>query len=96
LETTQSKITTDHVVIKRLVKQRHGFPVRIKSAFMGHSLPTIGIVYPDSADSAAFEEITWDEFFKHFDANALAFLYQEQVMEAPSHPAQVSTNFYMD
>ena len=96
LEKHPSKITTDHTVIKQLVQQKQGFPVRIKPAFIGHHLPTIGIAYPESANSIAFEKISWEEFFEYFDAHSLAFLYREQVKEEASHHSHASASFYMD
>ena len=96
MEKQLPKITTDHTFIKRLVQQKHGFPVRIKPAYIGHHLPTIGIAYPENADSAAFDRISWPEFFEHFDSHSLAFLYQEQVKEEVSYQSHASASFYMD
>ncbi|MDK4700771.1 hypothetical protein PH562_00870 [Rhizobium sp. CNPSo 4062] len=69
-----SKTTTDHETIRQWVEARDGRPSRVKSAGGNGSLLRIDFGEPEQN----FEEIGWDEFFRIFDENKLAFLYQEE------------------
>ena len=69
-----SKTTTDHETIRQWVEARDGRPSRVKSAGGNGGLLRIDFGEPEQN----FEEIGWDEFFRIFDENKLAFLYQEE------------------
>ena len=68
-----SKTTTNHDTIRRWVEQRDGHPARVKGTGEGDLL-RIDFGEPEER----LEAISWDEFFKAFDENDLAFLYQEK------------------
>jgi len=69
--------TTDHDAIRRWVEKRHGRPAKIKTRGEG------GVLRIDFGEAEEdFEEISWDEFFKIFDENGLAFLHQGKVAGA--------------
>lgn len=70
---TTSHTTTDHDTIRKWVEVRSGHPSRVKGAKEGGILR---IDFGKPEDS--LEEISWNEFFKIFDENELAFLYQEK------------------
>ncbi|TWB53413.1 hypothetical protein FBZ98_104340 [Rhizobium sp. ERR 922] len=69
-----SETTTDHETIRKWVEARDGRPSRVKSAGGNGGLLRIDFGEPEQN----FEEIGWDEFFRIFDANKLAFLHQEE------------------
>ena len=77
----ESKTTTDHDTIRRWVEERGGRPAAVKETGGGDDPGILRIEYPERGDDAALEEISWDEFFEAFEANKLAFLYQERTAD---------------
>lgn len=73
----ESITTTDHEEIRSWVEERDGHPAIVKGTEKGGSA-LLRIDYPGFSGEDRLEEITWDEFFKIFDENKLAFLYQEK------------------
>ena len=72
-----AKATTDHDTIRKWVEQRGGHPAHVKRT--GRSRNDAGLLridYPGFSGEETLEEIEWDDFFKAFDKNKLAFLYQ--------------------
>lgn len=71
-----SETTTDHDMIRKWVEARGGHPARVKGRGPG------GILRVDFGEpEESLEEISWDEFFKVFDENNLAFLYQDKTQD---------------
>ena len=75
---TESKVTTNHEEIKEWVEERGGHPARVKGTSKGKSSGLLRIDYPGFSGADTLEPITWEEFFEAFEANKLAFLYQEE------------------
>lgn len=75
----ESKTTTEHEEIKRWVEERGGGPAIVKTAPGGES-GLLRVDFPGSG-AGAFEHISWEEFFRIFEGNKLAFLYQEETKE---------------
>jgi len=73
----EAKTTTDHEEIRNWVEERDGHPAIVKGTEKGGSA-LLRIDYPGFSGEDRLEEITWDEFFKIFDENNLAFLYQDK------------------
>ncbi|WP_431323312.1 hypothetical protein [Rhizobium sp. YTU87027] len=70
---TKSTMTTDHDHIRAWAEARNGHPARVKGTTDG------GLLRIDfGAPEENLEEIPWEEFFKIFDRNKLAFLYQDK------------------
>jgi len=67
----ESKTTTDHEEIKGWAEARKGKPA-IKEK--GTAQESLTISFPGGKE----ENITWEEFFDKFEANKLAFLYQDE------------------
>lgn len=70
---SQSRTTTNHDEIRKWAEDRKGRPAVVRTKGEG------GILRIDfGAPEEAFEPIEWDEFFRIFDENDLAFLYQDE------------------
>ncbi|MGB7553818.1 MAG: hypothetical protein WBM04_05555 [Candidatus Korobacteraceae bacterium] len=75
---TKSKVTTDHEEIRRWAVGRGGTP-----ALMNHSKSAsdgdapIRVCFPVDGSHSSSDEISWEDWFRKFDAAKLAFLYQE-------------------
>lgn len=71
----ESKATIDHEEIQRWVEERGGQPARVEGTNL------LRIDYPGFSGEGTLEAIDWDEFFRLFDENNLAFLYQEETKD---------------
>lgn len=70
---SSSQTTTDHDTIKRWAEARDGHPSVVETGGPG------GILRIDfGPKEERLEPISWDEFFKVFEDNDLAFLYQDE------------------
>lgn len=76
---SKSKITTDHNKIKSWVNAREGKPAAVKTTSTENETGILRINFPGFSESANLQEISWDEFFKTFENENLAFLYQEEL-----------------
>jgi hypothetical protein len=74
----KAKTTTDHEYIKQWVEERGGHPARVKGTAVEGSSGVLLIDYPGYSGTQTLETITWDEFFKGFEQNELAFLYEDE------------------
>ena len=73
-----SKTTTDHNEIRRWVSERGGYPARVKGSNETGGSGVLRIDYPGYSGDERLETITWTEFFKGFEGNGLAFLYEDE------------------
>jgi hypothetical protein len=72
---SQATTTTDHDEIRRWAEERGGRPAVVRTA-RGRG----GILRFDFGEAdAKLEEISWEEFFRVFDDNKLAFLHQDTI-----------------
>ena len=74
----QAKTTTNHEQIKRWVEKRGGHPARVKGTEVKGSSGVLLIDYPGYSGTQTLEAVSWDEFFKSFEENELAFLYEDE------------------
>lgn len=74
----ESRVTTDPQEIRQWVEERGGRPAIVKGTGKKNSLGVLRIDYPGYSGEETLEPILWDEFFKAFEENNLAFLYQEE------------------
>jgi len=73
---SSSTTTTDHDEIRKWAEKRDGHPARVKTRGKG------GILRIDFGEpEETLEPVAWDEFFKVFDENKLAFLYQDKTQD---------------
>ncbi|MFW6325014.1 MAG: hypothetical protein ACOC0U_08130 [Desulfovibrionales bacterium] len=75
---TQTRQTTDHKEIRKWMEERGGKPAAVKQTGGGEDPGIIRVRFPEWGDDSALEDISWEEFFRKFDENNLAFLYQEE------------------
>ena len=69
---SDSTTTTDHDEIRQWVEARDGKPAVVRTSGKG------GILRIDFGEpEEELEPIGWDEFFRIFDANDIAFLHAE-------------------
>jgi hypothetical protein len=77
---SEAKKTTDHEEIRRWVEERGGRPAKVKGTEgSGDDPGVLRIDFPGVGEEDRLEEISWDEWFKKFDEENLAFLYQDEV-----------------
>lgn len=75
---TESRVTTDHEVIRKWVESRGGRPASVKRIHVKEEPGVIRVDFPGFTGAGSLEPITWKEFFEQFDGRRLAFLYQEK------------------
>ena len=76
-----SKTTTDHEEIKKWAEARGAKPSCVKSTGGSDDAGVIRLNFPGYSGEDSLEEISWDEFFKKFDASKLALIYQEKTAD---------------
>src|ERR671922_351503 len=73
------RTTTEHDEIRRWVEERGGRPAHVKRTGARAGDPGIlRIDSPGFSGEESLEPISWDEWFKAFDQNNLAFVYQDK------------------
>ncbi|MGE5436918.1 MAG: hypothetical protein ACM3O3_06785 [Syntrophothermus sp.] len=77
----EAKNTTNHDEIKKWVEERNGKPSTVKSTNKKGDAGILRINFPGYSGEDTLEEISWDEFFKKFDEEKLAFLYQDETKD---------------
>ncbi|MGZ5000603.1 MAG: hypothetical protein ACXV7F_09900 [Methylomonas sp.] len=75
---SSSKTTTNHDEIRKWAEARGGKPATVKRTESHGEAGILRIDFPGYSGSDSLEEISWEEFFKKFDENQLAFLYQDE------------------
>jgi hypothetical protein len=76
--TSKSRTTTDHEEIRRWVEAHGGRPATVRGTGDGDEPGVLTIDFPGGSGTESLEPISWDEWFRKFDSNGLAFLYQEE------------------
>jgi hypothetical protein len=78
----ESTQTTDHDKIRRWVESRGGKPATVADTTEGkETAGLLRIDLPTGASDPPLKPISWGDFFKKFDQEKLAFLYQEETSE---------------
>lgn len=73
--------TIDHDTIRKWIEARKGRPSHVKSTGSGKG-ENGGILRVDFREQDPnLEEVDWETFFKTFDENNLAFLYQDKTSD---------------
>ena len=76
---SSSKRTTNHTTIRKWVEARGGFPATVTGTEnRGEEAGLLRIDYPGYSGKDTLERIDWEAWFDKFDAEKLAFLYQDK------------------
>ena len=76
---SETRTTTDHDEIRRWVEEHGGKPAAIQGTERSGDDPgMLTIDFPGGTGQDQLEHVSWDEWFRKFDENGLAFLYQDQ------------------
>jgi hypothetical protein len=70
--------TIDHDEIRRWVEEHGGKPARVRGTENGDGAGVLRIDFPGGSGEESLEHISWDDWFRTFDENRLAFVYQEE------------------
>jgi hypothetical protein len=70
-------MTTDHDLIREWAEERGGKPTCVLGTGGGGDQGVLRIDFPGYSGAGKLKPISWNEWFKKFDANKLALLYQE-------------------
>jgi hypothetical protein len=75
----KNKITTDHEQIRSWAESRGGKPACVAGTGGKGDPGILRIMFPEApyANDENLREMSWDEWFKAFDANDLALVYEE-------------------
>jgi len=72
-----AQTTNNHDVIRRWVEARGGCPATVKTTHGKNDPGLLRIDFPGYSGEDTLERIDWPEWFKAFDDNDLAFLYDD-------------------
>ncbi|MGP1359101.1 hypothetical protein [Roseicyclus sp.] len=72
-----ARTTTDHDAIRHWAEARDGHPARVEGTGGEGGLLRIDFGEPEQR----LEPIDWDEFFRIFEENRLAFLHQDETSD---------------
>jgi hypothetical protein len=78
-----AKVTTDHQEIRKWVEARGGKPAQVKKTGRGKDPGILRIDYPGFSGQESLQPLSWDEWFRAFDAHDLAFVHQDAVKGGP-------------
>ena len=76
---SSSETTTDHDVIRKWVEARKGVPAVVAATEGKDHDGILRIEFDKDQDS--LDEVPWDDFFRTFERNKLAFLYQDKTKD---------------
>ncbi|MEV0153012.1 hypothetical protein AB0H57_04630 [Micromonospora sp. NPDC050686] len=74
----RSLVTTDHDVIRRWAEARKGVPCTVDGSEHDGHAGVLRLDFPANGREGRLTEISWDEWFRAFDARRLNFIYQEE------------------
>ncbi len=78
----QSKVTTDHELIRKWIEDRGGKPASVQRTENDDDPGLLRVDFPGYGRDEgrhSLEEISWEDFFQKFDEKQLAFLYQDEM-----------------
>jgi hypothetical protein len=75
---SSSKVTTNHDEIRKWAEERGGKPVRVRGTGDKEDGGVLRIDFPGAAGEERLEPLSWDQWFKEFDARNLAFVHQDR------------------
>lgn len=76
-----SKTTTDHDEIRRWAEARNAKPACVKGTGSKNDPGMIRLDFPGYSGADSLDHISWDEWFRAFDDNELALVYQDETAD---------------
>jgi len=69
-------VTTDHNTIRHWAEEREGKPGVVRGTEHGSEAVKLQIDFPGHSGEDSLHDISWEEFFRLFDEEKLAFVYK--------------------
>jgi len=76
---SDARVTTDHAEIRRWAEKRGGHPATVKATSADSQAGILRLDF-DPKDEG-LKGVSWDEFFRKFDEEKLAFLHQDKTAD---------------
>jgi hypothetical protein len=76
---SEAKVTTDHNEIRAWAEKRGGTPSTVEGTGDKGGVGVLRLDFPPK--NTELEKISWEEFFKKFEKEKLAFLYQDKTSD---------------
>jgi hypothetical protein len=76
-----SKTTTNHDTIRRWAEARNAKPACVKGTGSSGDPGMIRLDFPGFSGAESLQTISWDEWFRAFDDNGLALVYQDETAD---------------
>jgi hypothetical protein len=73
----QTLVTRSHDVIRRWAEERGAKPATVPGTEHEGHLGVLRLDFPGYDEDERLQEVSWDEWFRAFDARKLLFIYQE-------------------
>ena len=80
-----TRITTDHTEIRQWAERHGARPARVKGTGGPNDPGILRLDLPGDGPDPNLEPISWEEWFRAFDENQLAFVYEDE--KAAGHPS---------
>jgi hypothetical protein len=81
MSSQSSKTTTNHGEIRRWAEERGARPACVKGTGGSGDTGMIRLDFPGYSGSDSLQHISWDEWFRAFDRNGLALVYQDRTAD---------------
>jgi hypothetical protein len=76
-----SHVTTDHEQIRKWAEARHAKPTCVKATRTPDGSCLLRLDFPGYSGGDTLEPISWDDFFRIFDQQNLALVYQDETAD---------------
>jgi hypothetical protein len=77
---SKSRVTIDHDEMKRRVESKGGCPASVKGTGRGDDPGIRRVDFPGSRRVETLQRMSWNEWFRWFDKNKLAFVYDPDTL----------------
>jgi hypothetical protein len=77
----ESKTTVNHDEIRAWIEARNGTPAAVASTANNDEPGVLRVLFQEQESGNSLEKISWDDFFKKFEEEKLAFLYQDETKD---------------
>jgi hypothetical protein len=77
----ESTTTINHDEIRAWIEARNGTPAAVASTANNDEPGVLRVLFQEQESGNSLEKISWDDFFKKFEEEKLAFLYQDETKD---------------